>query len=115
VSYDSCVGMLAENEKLNLDYSTRVEQLEIARVKIIEINSIHSSTCSSTLNNDTCIDYNDNHDVLLDINACNVSTISYASCIDLKHEIDDFKQVCDDMSAKVVEHNEKSANLEKVR
>jgi hypothetical protein len=91
VSYDSCVGMLAENEKLNLDYSTHVEQLEIARVKIIEINSTHSSTCSSTLNNDTCIDYNDNHDVLLDINACNVSTISYASCIDLKHEIDDFK------------------------
>jgi hypothetical protein len=44
-----------------------------------------------------------------------VSTISCASCIDLKHEIDDFKQVRDDMSAKVVEHNEKSANLEKMR
>jgi hypothetical protein len=33
----------------------------------------------------------------------------------LKHEIDDFKQVCDDMSTKLVEHNEKSANHEKVR
>jgi wobble nucleotide-excising tRNase len=44
-----------------------------------------------------------------------VSTISCASCIDLKHEIDDFKQVRDDMSANVVEHNEKSANLKKVR
>jgi hypothetical protein len=70
---------------------------------------------SSTLNNDTCIDSNDNHDVLLDINACDVSTIYCTSCIDLKHEIDDFKQVRDDMSAKLVEHNEKSANLEKVR
>jgi wobble nucleotide-excising tRNase len=112
---DSCVGMLAENEKLKLDYSTCVEQLEIARAEIIEINSMHSSTCSSTLNNDTCIDSNDNHGVVLDINACNVSTNSWASCIDLKHEIDNFKQVRDDMSAKVVEYNEKSANLEKVR
>jgi hypothetical protein len=33
----------------------------------------------------------------------------------LKHEIDDLKQVHDDMSAKLVEHNEKSANLEKVK
>jgi hypothetical protein len=49
VSCDSCVGMLAENEKLKLDYSTCVQQLEIARAGIIEINSIHSSTCSSTL------------------------------------------------------------------
>jgi hypothetical protein len=114
VSYDSCVGMLTENEKLKLDYSTCVEKLEIARAKIIEINSSHSSICSSTLNNDTCIDSNGNHNVLLDINACNVSTISCASCNDLKHEIDDFKQVCDDMSAKLIEHNEKSANHEKV-
>jgi hypothetical protein len=81
---------------LKLDYSTCVEEHEIARAEIIKINSMHSSTCSSTLNNDTCIDSNDNHDVLLDIDACNVSTISCASCIDLKHEIDDFKQVCDD-------------------
>jgi hypothetical protein len=72
---------------------------------------MHYSTCSSTLNNDTCIDSNDNNDVLVDINACNVSTISCTSCIDLKHDIDDFKQVRDDMSAKLVEHNEKSANL----
>jgi hypothetical protein len=115
VSCNSCVGMLAENEKLKLNYSTCVEQLEIARTGIIEINSMHSSTCSSTLNNDTCIDSNDNHNVLLDINACNVSTITCTSCIDLKHEIDDFKQVCDDMSIKLVEHNEKSAKLEKVR
>jgi hypothetical protein len=115
VSCDSCVDMLAENEKLKLDYSTCVEQLKIARAEIIEINSMHSSTYSSILNNDTCIDSNDNHDVLLDINACNVSTISCAPCIDLKHEIDNFKQVRDDMSTKVVEHNEKSANLEKVR
>jgi hypothetical protein len=75
---------------------------------------MHSSTCSSTLNIDTCIDSNDNHDVLLDINACNMSTISYTLCNDLKHEIDDLKQVRDDMSAKLVEHNEKSVNLEKV-
>jgi hypothetical protein len=107
--------MLAENEKLKLDYSTCVKQFKIARVEIIEINSMHSSTCSSTLNNGNCIDSNDNDDVLLDINACNVSTISCASCIDLKLEIDDFKQACDDVSDKVVEHNEKSANLKKVR
>jgi hypothetical protein len=104
MSCDSCVGMLAKNKKLKLDYFTCVEQLEIAMTEIIEINSMHSS-----------IDSNDNHDILLDINACNVSTISCASYINLKHEIDDFKQVCDDMSIKVVEHNEKSANLEKVR
>jgi hypothetical protein len=114
VSCDSCVGMLTENEKLKLDHSTCVEQLEIAMAKIIEINSSHSSICSSTLNNDTCIDYNDNHSVLLDINTCNMSTISCASFNDLKHEIDNFKQVRDDMSAKLVEHNEKSANNEKV-
>jgi hypothetical protein len=52
---------------------------------------MHSSTCSSTLNNDTCIDSNDNHDVLIDINACNMSTASCTSCNDLKHEIDDLK------------------------
>ena len=106
--------MLAENEKLKLDYSTCVEQLEIARTEIIEINSMHSSTCSSTLNNGNCIFSNDNDDVLLDINAYNVSTISCTSCIDLKYEIDDFKQVRDDMSVKLVEHDEKSTNHEKV-
>jgi hypothetical protein len=108
VSCDSCVGMPAENKKLKLDYSTCVEQLKIVRAEIIEINSMHSTTYSSTLNNDTCIDSNDNYDILLDINICSVSTITYASCIDLKHEIDDFKQVHDDMSVKLVEHNEKS-------
>jgi hypothetical protein len=46
VSCDPCVVMLAENEKLNLDYSTCVEQLEIARAEIIEINSMHSSKCA---------------------------------------------------------------------
>jgi hypothetical protein len=114
VSCDSCVGMLAENEKLKLDYSTCVEQPEIARAEIIEINSLHSSTCSSTLNNGSCIDSNDNHDVLLDINACNASTISCTSYNDLKHEIHDLKQVRNDMRTKMVEHNEKSANLKKV-
>jgi hypothetical protein len=114
VSCDSCVGMVAENEKLKLNYSTCVEQLEIAIAEIIEINSFHSSTCSSTLNNDTCIDSNDNHDVLIDINASNVSTISCTSCNYLKLEIDDLKQVRDDISTKLVEHNEKSANLENV-
>jgi hypothetical protein len=83
VSCDSCVDMLTENEKLKLDYSTCVEQLEIARAEIIEINSSHSSICFSTLNNDTCIDSNDKDNVLLDINVCNVSSISYASCIDV--------------------------------
>jgi hypothetical protein len=106
--------MLAKNKKLKLDCFTCVEQLEIARAEIIEINSMHSNTCSSTLNNDICIDSNDNHDVLLDIIACNMSTASCTSCNDLKHEIDDLKQVRDDMSAKLVEHNVKSANLEKV-
>jgi hypothetical protein len=79
VPCDCYVGKLAENEKLKLDYSTCVEQLKIARAKIIEMNSLQSSTCSTTLNNDTCINSNDNHDALLDINACNVSTISCTS------------------------------------
>jgi hypothetical protein len=111
VSFDSCVGMLAKNEKLNLDYSTCVEQFEIGRAEIIEINSFHSSTYSSTLNSDTCIDSNDNYDILLDINVCNVSTISCTSCNNLKHEIDDLKQVHNDMSAKLVEHNETISKL----
>jgi hypothetical protein len=89
VSFDSFISMLVRNEKLKLDYSTCVEQFKIARAEIIKINFKHSSTCSSTLNNDNCIDSNDNDDVLLDINASNVSTISYALCINLKHEIDD--------------------------
>jgi hypothetical protein len=114
MSCDSCVSMLAEKEKLKLDYSTCVEQLKIARVEIIEINSLHSSTYSSTLNNDTCIYSNCNHDVLLDINACNMSTISCTSGNDLNHEIHDLKQVHNDMSAKLVEHNKKSAKLKKV-
>jgi hypothetical protein len=42
-----------------------------------------------------------------------VSTISCTSCNDLKHEIDDLRLVCDDMNAKLVEHNKRSANLEK--
>jgi hypothetical protein len=113
-SCDSCVAMLAENEKLKLNYFTYVEQLKIARAEIIKINSLHSSTCSSTLNNDTYINSNDNHDILLDINTCNVSTIFYTFFNDLKYEIDDLKQMCDDMCAKLIEHNEKSANLEKV-
>jgi hypothetical protein len=95
VSFDSCVGMLAENEKLNLDY----------------FSCVHSSTCSSTLNSDTCIDSNDNYDVFLDINVCNVSSISCTSCNNLKHEIDDLKQVHNDMSAKLVEHNETISKL----
>jgi hypothetical protein len=41
VSCDSFVSMLAKNEKLKLDYSTSVEQLEIARAEIIKINSMH--------------------------------------------------------------------------
>jgi hypothetical protein len=89
VSFDSFISMLVGNEKLKLDYSTCVEQFKIVRAEIIKINFKHSSTCSSTLNNDNCIDSNDNDDVLLDINASNVSTISYALCINLKHEIDD--------------------------
>jgi hypothetical protein len=101
VSCDYCVGMLVENKKLKLNYSTSVEQLKIARAEIIETNSLHSSTCSSIFNNGICIDSNDNHDVLLDINSCNVSTISCISCNDLKHEIDHLKQVNDDMSARL--------------
>jgi hypothetical protein len=50
---------------LGLDYSACVEQLEIARAEIIEINSLHSSTCSSNLDNDTCMDSTDCHDVRL--------------------------------------------------
>ena len=35
------------------------------------------------------------------------------SCIDLENEVLALKQMRDDMSAKLVEHNEMSANLEK--
>ena len=61
-----------------------------------------------------CLTSCDNHDALLDAND-DVSSngLICTSCIELENEVLALKQMRDDMSAKLVEHNEMSANLEK--
>ena len=108
----SCESLRAEINKLKLTHTTCVDELEHARAEIIEINSRPCSSCS--LNENACHASSDIHDSLLDVNG-DVSSTDFicTSCIDLEKEVLSLKQVCDDMSAKLVEHNDMSANLEK--
>ncbi|TVT98833.1 hypothetical protein EJB05_55848, partial [Eragrostis curvula] len=110
---NSCIGMLAENEKLKLDHSTCLEKLEIAKAKIARITSMPSSTFSSTLNDDACLNSCAHHDALHDMHMSDFSSNSCTSCHGLKNEVEALKLVRDDMSAKLVEHNDMSASLEK--
>lgn len=72
------------------------------------MKSITYSKCSLVLtscnNHDALIDVND------DISSCGLIC---TSCVELESEVLALKQMHDDMSAKLVEHNEMSANLEK--
>lgn len=54
----------------------------------------------------------DNHDALHDISDVDASIIICTSCIDLRSEVETLKHVRDDMSAKLVEHNDMSARFE---
>ena len=78
------------------------------------MKSMPCSMCSSILNDDVCLTSFDNHDTLLDVNDDDCSCgLLCTSCIDLENEVLALKQMRDDMSAKLVEHNEMSANLVK--
>ena len=83
-------------------------------LKFFEMKSMPCSMCSLVLDDNACITSCDNHDSLLDVNDddCSCGLIC-TSCIEFKNEVLSLKQMRDDMSAKFVEHNEMSANLEK--
>jgi hypothetical protein len=69
---------------------------------------IDYASLNSYGNDDDCLNSCCNHDALH-----NLHSTSCTSCNDLKNEIEALKQVCDDMSAKLIEHNEMAARLEK--
>ena len=108
----SCESLLAEINELKLTHTTCVEQLEHARAEICEMKSMPCSMCSLILDDNTCLTSCDTHDILLDVNddACSCGLIC-TSCIDLENEVLALKRMRDDMSAKLIEHNEMSANL----
>jgi hypothetical protein len=110
----SCESLLAEINELKLTHTTCVDELEHARAKIDEISSRPCSLCSLNVIDDTCHTSCVNHDTLLDVND-DVSSIGLTctSCIELKNEVLALKQMREDMSAKLVEHKDMSANLEK--
>ena len=108
----SCEPLLAEINELKLTHTTCVEQLEHARAEFCEMKSMPCSMCSLILDDNTCLTSCDNHDILLDVSddACSCGLIC-TSCIDLENEVLALKRMRDDMSAKLIEHNEMSANL----
>jgi hypothetical protein len=69
---------------------------------------IDDASLNSYGNDDACLNSCGNHDALH-----NLHSISCTSCNDLKNEIEALKQVRYDMSAKLIEHNEMTARLEK--
>jgi hypothetical protein len=87
----SCEFLHAEINELNLTHTTCVDELEHARAEIC-----------------------DNVDALLYVNdvACSCDFICI-SCIDLESEALSLKKMHEDMSTKLVEHDDMSANLEK--
>ena len=110
----SCESLIAEINELKLTPTTCVEQLEHARYEIYEMKSMPRTKCSLILDDDICHTSCDNHDILFDVNndACSCGLIC-TSCIDLENEVLALKRVRDDMSAKLIQHNEMSANLVK--
>src|SRR6266540_4020308 len=97
----SCESLVAEINELKLTHITCVEQLEHAKTKIVEIESMHCSMCSLVLEEDACLTSYDNHTALLDDDGdtCSCGFIC-TSCIDLENEVLALKQMRDDMSAK---------------
>jgi len=65
--------------------------------------------CSLKENGDACLASIDNHDALHGISKIDASPIICTTCIDLKSEVEALKRICDDMSAKLFEHNDMSA------
>ena len=107
-----CESLLAEINELKLTHTTYVEQFEHARAENFEMSSRLRSSLS--LLNDachtSCATQTELHDVNDDISS---TALICTSCVDLKNEVLALEQMRDDMCAKLVEHNEMSANLEK--
>ena len=110
----SCESLLAEINELKLTHITCVDELEHARAKICEMKSMPCSKCSLLIVDDACHTSCDDDNALVDVNdvACSCDFIC-TTCIDLESEVLALKKMRDDMSAKLVEHDERSANLEK--
>jgi chromosome segregation ATPase len=110
----SCESLLAEINELKLTRTTCVDELEHARAEICDMKSMPYSKCSLLLVEDACHTSCDKVDALLDVNdvACSCDFIC-TLCIDLESEVLALKKMHEDMSAKLVEHDEMRANLEK--
>ncbi|KAG2563540.1 hypothetical protein PVAP13_8KG327908 [Panicum virgatum] len=117
---NSCIALhndldLARNEinELKLTHTTCVDELEHAKAKFFEMKSMPCSMCYFILDDDVCLTSCDIHDTLPDVNVddCSCGLIC-TSCIELKNEVLALKRMRDGMSAKLVEHNEMSGNLE---
>jgi hypothetical protein len=106
--------LLAEINELKLTHTTCVDELEHARAEICDMKSMLCSKCSLLLVDDACHTSCDKVDALLDVNdvACSCDFIC-TSCIDLESEVLSLKKMRGDMSTKLVEHDDMSANLEK--
>jgi regulator of replication initiation timing len=110
----SCESLLAEINELKLTHTTCVDELEHARAEICDMKSMPCSKCSLSLVEDACHASCDDDNALRDVNviACSCDFVC-TSCIDLESEVLALKTMREDMSAKLVEHDEMSANLEK--
>jgi hypothetical protein len=110
----SCEFLSHEINELKLTHTTCVDELEHARAEICEMKSMPCSKCSLFLVNEACHTSCDNVNALLDVNddscSCGLICTSY---IDLESQVLALKQMRDDMSAKLVEHDEMGANLVK--
>jgi hypothetical protein len=110
----SCESLLAEINELKLTHTTCVNELEHARAEICDMKSMPCSKCSLLLVEDACHTSCNDDNALRDVNdvACSCD-FTCTSCIDLESEVLALKKMRGDMSAKLVEHDEMSANLEK--
>ena len=93
---DSCVGMLADFEKLKLTNSFHLEQLENARAEIIEIEASPCSMCleyekllkDGLVSCKNCACLESEIDALNCMLNTKASLISCTSCIALKSEVE---------------------------
>jgi predicted nuclease with TOPRIM domain len=110
----SCESLLAKINELKLTHTTCVDELERARAEICELKSMPCSKCSLLPVEGACHTSCDDDNALRDVNdvACSCDFVC-TSCIDLESEVLALKKMREDMSAKLVEHDEMSANLEK--
>jgi hypothetical protein len=97
-----------------LTHTTWVDELEHARAEICDMKSMLCRKCSLLLVEDDCHTSCDKVDALLHVNdvACSSDFICTA-CIDLESEVLSLKKMREDISTKLVEHDEISANLER--